>query len=39
MYEQFLLSMQVISPDTLDKRERYSGTRSKQIAILVYVRV
>ena len=27
--------MQVISPDTLDKRRHYSGTRSKQTAILV----
>ena len=31
--------MQVISPDTLDKKKRYSGTRSKQTAILVYGRV
>ena len=31
-----MLSMQVISPDTLDKRRRYSGTGSKQT---VYVRV
>ena len=33
------LSMQIISPDTLDKRRRYSGTGSKQMAILVDVRV
>ena len=30
-----LLSMQIISPDILDKRKRYSGTGSKQTAILV----
>ena len=31
--------MQVTSPDTLEKRERYSRTGCKQTAILVYVRV
>ena len=31
--------VQYISPDTLDKRKSYSGTGSKQMAILVYVRV
>ena len=31
--------MQVTSPDTLKKRERYSRIGSKQTVILVYVRV
>ena len=32
-----LLSMQIISPNTLKKRRLYSMTGSKQTAILVYV--
>ena len=32
-----LLSMQIISPDTLKKRRHYLMTGSKQTAILVYV--
>ena len=32
-----LLRHEVTSPDTLEKRERYSMTGSKQMAILVYV--
>ena len=32
-----LLSMQIISSDTLKKRRHYSMTGSKQTAILVYV--
>ena len=34
-----LLSMQIISPDTLKKRRHYSMSGSKQTDILVYVRV
>ena len=34
-----LLRHEVTSPDTFEKRERYSMTGSKQTAILVYVRV
>ena len=37
--EEELLSIQIISPDTLEKRRHYSMTGSKQTAILVYVRV
>ena len=34
-----LLSMQIISPDTFEKRRHYLMTGSKQTAILVYVGV
>ena len=32
-----MLNMQIISPDTLEKRRHNSMTGSKQTAILVYV--